>query len=174
MEQIKKVNNNILGNVILSDSIKEMSKGEKGVILESVNKYTIDKASGEVKPLTNTLDITLIKNFLMAYCIFDSKVFDISNNDFKKAIKVAMAECFKLKLKRVDNTSELKSYQSEIANNSILAFTKALLKAFMNMNNLTIVNIEGAYRLIDIAKFNQIKLEAHKAMWEKIKIDCEL
>ena len=174
MEQIKKVNNNILGNVILTDSIKEMSKDEKRVILESVNKYTIDNASGEVKPLTNAIDITLIKNFLMAFCVFDSKVFDISNNDFKKAIKVAMSECFKLKLKRVDNTSELKSYQSEIANNSIVSFTRALLKAFINMNNLTIVEIDSNYRLMEIGKFNLIKLEAHKQMWEKIKLDCEL
>ena len=174
MEQIKKINSNILGSVILTDSIKEMTKVEKSVILESVNKYTIDNNSGEVKPLTNSLDITLIKNFLIAYCVFDSKIFDISNNDFKKAIKVAMTECFKMKLKRVDNTSELQSYQSEIANNSIVSFTRALLKAFINMNNLTIVCIEGNYRLIDIEKFNAIKMEANKQMWAKIKLDCEL
>lgn len=171
----KKTNTNILNEVILGEEIKALSKEEKGVVLDLANKYVIDKASGEVRPMTNGLDIQLVKNFLSKYCIFDSKVFEvISNNDFKKAIKVAMTECFKLKLKRVDKTSELNSYTSELANTSILAFTKALLKAFMNMFDLSIVKIDGAYRLIDTAKFNMIKLEAHKQMWEKIKLDCEL
>ena len=172
MEMIKKLN--VLNDLILRDAIKEMDKGEKKYLLEITSKYTIDD-NGEVKTNANGVDIQVIKNYLNKYCIVDSAVFDsVSNNEFKKVLKIALTECFKLKVARVDKTSELNSYTIEIANNSILAFTKSLLKAFLNHNYMTIVEIDGNYRIIDIDKFREIKMQAHKQMWEKIKIDCGL
>lgn len=169
MEKSKKISN-VLNQIILVDELKTMDKMEKKVLIESISKYTIDRTSGEVKPNMNGLDIQIIKNFLSMYCVFDSKIFDsVSNNEFKKVVRIALTECFKLKVKRIDKTSNLNSYQIDIATNSILAFTKALLKAFIDNNYMTIVEIDGNYRLINIDEFNQIKLEAHRKMWNDLK-----
>lgn len=170
MEQKKKIN--VLNELVVSETIKSLDKGEKMYLIDLISKSRLND-NNELITLVNGEDTKTIKAYMNKYVAIDI-VNDISNNEFKKLIQLAQNECFKMKVKRVDKTSELNSYQVEIANNSILQFTKALTKAILMQNKLTLVEIGGNYRAISIDKFNQIKLEAHKQMWEKIKLDCEL
>lgn len=182
--------NSQTANSTTADAVKIL-KGVDGVIVDNfkdlltadirkpfrrlIEDFCTIKDDGTIHCVLRGDYLQFIKKVVTQLTTIDATAFDNDSNGlFKKVVTLAVNSCAKLKQVQFDKSSDLNSWQSQLASVGVVTFVKQFILAYMHITDKTIVEYNQKFAFVDSQTLLEIKRKFDFEKWQSIRKNCGL